>query len=593
MDTAAAPPILGTKHEHAGYPYDRADRWGVPDRPKGMSVINVNHPEVLDLIDDYRSPERWDSAAFLIWYLENYYRLVRREAEDSVCDKGNDKGIDGIWVNEDDETIVVFQSKLIENPKKTIGDAGLRPFAGTLRQFETVDGLQSMIDAAGMAKVAELVKRLGLISKLGTYTVRGEFLCNVNIDANGTPYLKSAPNITFVGKEYLESRYIADSRDLPSHPALSFDTRGYSVTEYKLDKNTRAVIAPVKAAELVRLDGIADQSLFAYNTRGPLGKTAINRAIVTSIKNRNLHKAFPLFHNGITIIASRLTVKKDSISTSEYYVVNGCQSLTSLFENQGDLTGDLRILTKFIQLDKSSKLAEQITQFSNAQNGGRARDFMANNSMQIRLQNDFKKYYAGQYVLEIKRGERLPAGITITNEEAGLYLMAFDLKEPWATHRQYQVFGDKHTAIFGRPEVTSDRIVMCHAIMEAVIAATAGMKHKLCSKYVLTRYFMMYTIRLIIENDPIEKELLTGPKQFVREPAKRDKFRTCMRRIADDIVIDLNMELEPLGVDFDYRDKMRDEEWVKKLASQIVALRIKLVQRQNIKSMKASWEEQP
>ena len=114
------------------YPYDRVDRWGVRDRPEGISMINVNHPQILDLISDYRSPERWDSAALLIWYLESYYRLDRREAEDSVCDKGNDKGIDGIWVNDDDETIVVFQSKLVESPKKTIGDAGLRPFAGLL-----------------------------------------------------------------------------------------------------------------------------------------------------------------------------------------------------------------------------------------------------------------------------------------------------------------------------------------------------------------------------------------------------------------------------------------------------------------------------
>lgn len=35
-------------------------------------MINVSHPGVLDLIADHRCPDRWDSAAFLIWYLENY-----------------------------------------------------------------------------------------------------------------------------------------------------------------------------------------------------------------------------------------------------------------------------------------------------------------------------------------------------------------------------------------------------------------------------------------------------------------------------------------------------------------------------------------
>jgi hypothetical protein len=41
----------------------------------------------------------------------------------------------------------------------------------------------------------------------------------------------------------------------------------------------------------------------------------------------------------------------------------------------------------------------------------------------------------------------------IANEDAGLYLLAFDLKRPWATHRKYQVFEDDHSEIFGRPAV--------------------------------------------------------------------------------------------------------------------------------------------
>jgi len=36
--------------------------------------------------------------------------------------------------------------------------------------------------------------------------------------------------------------------------------------------------------------------------------------------------------------------------------------------------------------------------------------------------------------------------------------MAFDLKEPWGTHRKYQVFDEKHADLFARPEVTADRI---------------------------------------------------------------------------------------------------------------------------------------
>jgi hypothetical protein len=552
--------------------------------------INVDHPDILRLFEELRDPKRWDSSAFLIWYLENYYRLESQEAIDSVCDRGNDKGIDGIWVNDSTETITVFQSKLLESPAKTIGDASLRTFAGTLRQFETAQGLQAMVDAAGLAEVAKLIARLDLLPKIGSYTVRGEFLTNVNIDGNGTPFLASAPNITFVGKDYLESRYISDTRDVYVHTPQVFDTSGYTTTEYVVDKTTKAIIAPVKASELVRLQGISDQSLFDQNVRGPLGKTTINRAIVSSILDKKLHKSFPLFHNGITIIASRVEVAKGSITTEDYYVVNGCQSLTALFENQGALTDDLRILTKFIQLEQGSPLGATITKFSNNQNGVEARDFMSNNRMQVRLQHDFVKHYSDQYVLEIKQGEKLGTGIKITNEEAGLYLMAFDLKEPWGTHRKYQIFRDKHTQIFGRPEVTADRIILCKVIFDCVRASMNAMNNKLAAKYVVTQYFLMYAVRLIVENDPIAKDMLVRPEVFVRTPKTRGQFQTCISAITDDLVTDLNISIEDAGEDFDYRDKFRDIKWVKERAAEFLGTRQKLVRRKTLPSLKEAWD---
>jgi len=75
-----------------------------------------------------------------------------------------------------------------------------------------------------------------------------------------------------------------------------------------------AVIAPIRATELVTLEGISDQSLFAFNVRGPLGKTQVNRDIVKSIRDKTLHKLFPLFHNGITVIASDVAVEPERLT---------------------------------------------------------------------------------------------------------------------------------------------------------------------------------------------------------------------------------------------------------------------------------------
>ena len=391
----------------------------------GGAMIDVDYPKLLSMFPEHIAPKRSESASFLIWYMENYYRLDSLEAVDSVCDQSGDKGVDGIFVNDDDQTITVLQSRISQSAKSSVGDKSLREFAGTLAQFKDSKAVQHLIDTAKDADVAKLARRLDLVNKIGTHDLRGEFLSNVELDQNGINFLKNTPEIVFVGKQRLINTYISDERDLQIHGPVALDIAGFPVSEYIVDENIRAIIAPIKASQLVKLHGISDQSIFAYNVRGPLGRTNVNRDIVATLKDATSHKMFPLFHNGITIIAAQAEAKDGTLTASDYYVVNGCQSLTSLYNNQGLLTDNLRILVKFIRMDPRSDWAAKITQFSNNQNGVKARDFKSNNQIQIRLQNEFEKNYSTEYVLEIKRGEASGAGIVISNEEAGLLFNGF------------------------------------------------------------------------------------------------------------------------------------------------------------------------
>ncbi|HEY3874372.1 MAG TPA: AIPR family protein, partial [Candidatus Kapabacteria bacterium] len=351
----------------------------------------------------------------------------------------------------------------------------------------------------------------------------------------------------------------------------------------------RAVIVPVKATDLVKLSGIADQSLFAYNVRGPLGKTGVNKGIVKSIQDNSRHRLFPLFHNGITIIAKKLENTKDEITVLDYFVVNGCQSLSSFSDHKTKLSDDLRVLAKFVQVEPTSALASLITEISNNQNGVKPRDFMANNPLQIRLQQEFVQHYSGQYFFEIKRGETTGAGTFISNEEAGLMLMAFDRGEPWATHRKYQVFEDKYNELFARPEVTADRIVLGHVIAESIDAALPRLADGLVAKYVLTRYMFMYFVRNILKNDELWPEINGNPQRFVRQLASRQLFRKCIDNIVSDLVTDVNAELAEVGPDFDYRGKLRDAAWVGELNKRVVSDHVKLVARKKIPSFKDDW----
>lgn len=69
------------------------------------------------------------------------------------------------------------------------------------------------------------------------------------------------------------------------------------------------------------------------------------------------------------------------------------------------------------------------------------------------------------------------------------YLVNIDLKEPWTTHRKYQVFDEKYVDIFGRPEVTSARIIFCHELIGQIQNRVGTLKNQLVGKYVLTQFF--------------------------------------------------------------------------------------------------------
>ena len=552
-------------------------------------MINLDYPEILDLFKEHLVPKRTESASFLIWYLENYYRLDSLEAVDSVCDQRGDKGVDGIYVNDGDNTIDIFQCRISQKKDSTIGDTALKEFYGTLSQFQSLDSVNNLVASGGEAEVVRLVKRLDVVNKIATYEVRGVFIANIDIDANGTSYLESCPNITFIGKHQLTESYISAKRTMPISSTAEFDVSGFEFSQYTVDKNTKALIAPIKARELVHLQGIADQSLFAFNVRGPLGRTQVNRDIETSIRDSGRHRLFPLFHNGITIICGRIDKTPDKIVIESYFVVNGCQSIDSMYKNQARLSDELRVLTKFVQVDVESKLSEMVTTYSNNQNAVRPRDSKANDPIQIRLQNEFQEYYSGQYSFEIKRGERSGAGEIIINEDAGLYLWSFDLKEPWATHRRYQIFDEKHADIFGRPQSTADRIVMCHVMMKSIIDSTENISNKLFGKYALTKYAMLYMLRSILENDLRGLELISNPIPFVRHPENREYFRQCVDKIIGDIIVDINAEVDEYGDEFDYRGKLRDAEWVKSLSKEVVNTYLKMVKRKRLDSFESEW----
>jgi hypothetical protein len=122
----------------------------------------------------------------------------------------------------------------------------------------------------------------------------------------------------------------------------------------------------------------------------------------------------------------------DELRIDRYSVVNGAQSLSTLYDKRSVVSEDLRLLARVVKLHPATDLAAMITRNSNNQNAIGARDLQSNSVIQKRLKEDFRRSFGQQFGYEIKRGEPAHGDRVITNEDAAEVLLAFDLEQPWA-----------------------------------------------------------------------------------------------------------------------------------------------------------------
>ena len=355
------------------------------------------------------------------WFLENYYRLEETEAQDAICDGSDDKGIDGIYVDHTLERIDVFQTKLYQagaGQDKTLGDSALKQFAGSLDQLKTKESAIELADTTGNEELRGLIQNEGIPDLIERgYDVRGFFITNVPMDDHAKSYLQHRTDITVYDADRLQDNWVAPGESSPMSKAAVFQLDGHEVIEYRTPDAT-VFVTTVSAPDLIELEGLQSGELFSWNVRQALGKTKVNKAIAASVKDQSEHKNFMLFHNGLTILSEEVEHDKDTFTINGYTVVNGCQSLSTLYENRAHITDELRILTRVIKVSPQSELAAKTTRNSNNQNAISARDLQSNSALQRRLQTEFRNEFAGEIDYEIKRGETHTAPIVITNEDA-------------------------------------------------------------------------------------------------------------------------------------------------------------------------------
>jgi len=559
-----------------------------------MIADDLSYQNVLKLSAKHIEKGRPESAAFLNWFLEDVFNLDDIGADDAICDGPYDQGIDGIYVSDVDQEVIFFQSKLSQNFAKTLGDVALKEFAGSLGQFDSPEKALAVANTTKNVELKKLLDRSKVSDLLAAgYSPRGIFVTNSPADENANAFIANHPAITLYDRERIVSEYV----DIDAPEGVE-GTSKLSVFEglmivYAAGADATMYQFLTPAANLVALSGISDHTLFAQNVRLPLGNTTVNKGIRESLGDPASHAKFPLFHNGITILCDEAVSGEEgaSLSITNYVVVNGAQTVTTLYNTREKISADLRLPVRVIELKQKPDLARTITQISNNQNAIKSRDLKANHQIQSRIKSEFANKYGDSYEYLIKRGETTTK-TAINNEEAGALLLAFDLRRPWSCHQLYRLFEDDYGDVFGRPEVNADRILFTWVLGQIVSFKLPMIKNPALSRYRLTKFFLLYVLSRLLSSDSLGEQVFKDPSVIMKIENWGEKLLAALDPILSSLIIDLNYEVDEAGEAFDYKSELKSPNRVRERADDLLKSYDKEIAKGKMATFADLWKQQ-
>src|SRR5680860_239856 len=273
-----------------------------------------------------------ESAAFLVWFLENVYRLEETDARDAVCDHARDKGIDGIYTDHNNEEIHFLQVKIRQAASGAVGDVGPKNLMGSVRQFDTSTKIADMLAGNADGELKQLISRIHLSDMVNQgYALIGVYISNESSNSDSIAYETVTPEIRIFDRNKIAAGVVDVESAGGKKSKFVFDTSYVEPMAMQVGagKNKATMyVFPARALQLVNMDGIGDGSLFRENVRYTLGNTAVNKSIRAAVAKKADHGNFILGHNGLIILCSSASKSKSGgqLTIKDYSVVNGAQS---------------------------------------------------------------------------------------------------------------------------------------------------------------------------------------------------------------------------------------------------------------------------
>jgi hypothetical protein len=191
-------------------------------------------------------------------------------------------------------------------------------------------------------------------------------------------------------------------------------------------------------------DGKMQRTLFYDNVRDFLGLNPVNREIQATIQDKEKQLKFPIFNNGITIVAKSLNKVGTYFKVKDFQVVNGCQTSNILYNNKQYLNlSDTFVPIKLIVTD-NQEVINDIIKATNRQTEVKTEAFESLKEYHKKLQM-FYDTFPKETKLYYERRPReydtvfppIPRTRIITLPAQINAVISMFWNEPHSTHRYY------------------------------------------------------------------------------------------------------------------------------------------------------------
>ena len=404
-------------------------------------------------VDNYPN----DGQRLVAWYLRNIHNLDTFEAKSCITDGAGDKQIDAVYIDDQSSTIYIIQGKFYHGD--TVDAEPLREVTTSWIQIKNLAKLQEAANEKLQAKISEIATALE-----DDYEVCFELITTSSLTDSAMSDLAAfqaelaesdilSANLILVDNETLKARY--DEALNRNRPYINYE---FSIEQGKYMEMqigaTRAVIAAIPLKECIKIPGIKDGTLFRKNVRQSLGTgNKVNKGIARTLRNNP--EEFFFLHNGITAICSSIKISDETMSVKELNVVNGCQSLSTIFNCSESVrnVNDAYIMFRFYEIGDAER-ADEISTCTNSQSAVKARDLRSNDKYVLAMKKAYEQHFPDGYFIT-KRGEiadpvKYNTAHIVDLTSLGKQLVAWHSQRPTISYSESKIFDKYFEQLFHR-----------------------------------------------------------------------------------------------------------------------------------------------